>query len=195
MRILVAVPTYETITPETFKSIWDLDKEGFQVDFEYLKGYDCPTARNNIAKKAVDGDYDYVLMIDSDVIIPWDALRNFTEPATNIVLGCCPRKNTEEGRIEIYRPGTFSFTDYYTYETLPSNDRIAVKGGGLACALIKTDVFKVLPFPWFRYVTYEDGSSLSEDLYFCLRATDAGFVVEADTRVMCGHLARYFQYR
>ena len=144
MRILVAVPTYENICPETFKSIYDLDKDGHQVDFEFVKGYDCPTARNNIAKKAIEGGYD------------------FTKP--------------------------------YTYNTLPNNDRIVVKGGGFACAMINVSVFKLLPFPWFRYVTYEDGSSLSEDLFFCLRAAESGFVIEADTRVRCGHMARYFQW-
>lgn len=194
MRILVAVPTYETIAPETFKSIYDLYKGDHEVDFEFVKGYDCPTARNNIAKIAVDGDYDYVLMVDSDVMVPKDTLKNLSDPWTNIVLGCCPRKNSSEGRIEIYRPGTFSFTDYYTYDSLPDNNRIAIKGGGFACAMINVSVFKLLPFPWFRYVTYEDGSSLSEDLFFCLRAAESGFVIEADTRVRCGHMTRYFQW-
>lgn len=194
MRILVAVPTYENICPETFKSIYDLDKDGHQVDFEFVKGYDCPTARNNIAKKAIEGGYDYVLYVDSDVIVPKDTVRLLTDPFSNIVLGCCPRKNNTDGRIEIYHTGTFSFTKPYTYNTLPNNDRIVVKGGGFACAMINVSVFKLIPFPWFRYVTYEDGSSLSEDLFFCLRAAESGFVIEADTRVRCGHMARYFQW-
>lgn len=194
MKILVAVPTYENICPETFKSIYDLDKGDHQVDFEFVKGYDCPTARNNIARLALDGDYDYVLMVDSDVVVQKETLNYLLDPPTNVVLGCCPRKNSTDGRIEIYRLGTFSFTDYYTYDSLPDDKRIAVKGGGFACALINVQAFKLLPFPWFKYVTYEDGSSLSEDLFFCLKATEAGFLVEADTRVRCGHLARYFQW-
>lgn len=194
MKILVAVPTYETIAPETFKSIYDLAKADNEVSFEFVKGYDCPTARNNIAQMAVDGDYDYVLMVDSDVIVPQNALECLLDPPGNIVLGCCPRKNSTDGRIEIYRPGTFSFTDYFTYNSLPESDRVTVKGGGFACALVNVSVFKLLPFPWFKYVTYEDGSSLSEDLYFCIQANEAGFEVEADTRVRCGHLARYFQW-
>lgn len=194
MRILIAVPTYETICPETFKSIYDLEKCNNEVSFEFVKGYDCPTARNNIAQMAIDGDYNYVLMVDSDVVVPKETLTHMLDPETNVVLGCCPRKNSTDGRIEIYRQGTFSFTDFFTYDTLPDNKRIAVKGGGFACALIKVSVFKRLSFPWFKYVTYEDGSSLSEDLYFCLQAAEAGFLVEADTRVRCGHLARYFQW-
>ena len=40
MKILVAVPTYETIAPETFKSIYDLAKADNEVNFEFVKGYD-----------------------------------------------------------------------------------------------------------------------------------------------------------
>ena len=30
-RILIAVPTFETIYPDTYKSIWDLDKGGHEI--------------------------------------------------------------------------------------------------------------------------------------------------------------------
>lgn len=194
MKILVAVPTFETIAPETFKSIWDLDKGGHQVDFNYIKGYDCARARNDIAEMAQQNEYDYVLMVDSDVIIPSDALIKMLEFPCDIVLGCCPRKNARDKRVELYKTGTFSFTDYYTYDTLPSMPRITIKGGGFACALVKVDCFNWIEFPWFKYVTYDDDSTLSEDLYFCLNAVKAGMFIEADTRVRCGHLARYYQY-
>ena len=55
MRILVAVPTFETVMPETFKSIWDLDRAGHDVDFMCVKGYDCAKARNQIAKNSMAG--------------------------------------------------------------------------------------------------------------------------------------------
>ena len=53
MKILVAVPTFETIYPDTYKSIWDMDKCGHEVLFEFVRGYDCGTARNHIAQKAI----------------------------------------------------------------------------------------------------------------------------------------------
>ena len=76
MKILVAVPTFENITAETFKSIYDLDAHGHELSFEYVKGYDCARARNDIGKKTIEGGYDYVLMVDSDIILPKDALKN-----------------------------------------------------------------------------------------------------------------------
>ena len=68
MRILIAVPTFENIYPDTFKSIYDLNTSGHDVIFEFVRGYDCATARNRIAQTAIDTNTDYVLMVDNDVV-------------------------------------------------------------------------------------------------------------------------------
>ena len=70
MKILIAVPTFETIYPDTYQSIWNLDKGENEVDFEFVRGYDVATARNRIAQMAVDRNADYVLMVDNDVVLP-----------------------------------------------------------------------------------------------------------------------------
>ena len=195
MDILIAVPTFENITPETFKSIYDLDvPEGVFVDFEFVKGYDCARARNAIAKKAVDGGYDYVLMIDSDMIVPADTITKMLEYPADIVVCIAPVKNTKNHTVEIFKWNGRNFAGRYTVDELPDKPRFAVYGSGMSCSLIKTAVFNVIPYPWFQYVVYENGSCLSEDLYFCVQATKFGIGVEADTRVRAGHLARYFQW-
>ena len=195
MKILIAVPTFETIMPETFKSIYGLRSSRFNPFFDFVKGYDCAKARNAIAKQAINEGFDYVLMVDSDMVIPVDALERFMEYEQDICLGLCPRKNTKEGRCEIYKDTNKDYVDFYTYDTLPDDDLIEIKGGGFACAFIKTAVFKDMPYPWFKYVEYPNGTSLSEDLYFCSQARAAGYHIYADTRVRCGHAVRYFQYR
>ena len=37
MDILIAVPTFENIYPDTFKSIYDLDKGDNNVSFEFVR--------------------------------------------------------------------------------------------------------------------------------------------------------------
>ena len=180
--------------PETFKSIYGMRASKYGPLFDFVKGYDCAKARNEIAKEAIAGGFDYVLMIDSDVVAPNDTLERFLEYPADIVIGLCPRKNTKEKRCEIYRLGAASFRDFYTYTDMPEAPRLVIKGGCLACALIKTEVFQRLKYPYFKYVEYENGESLSEDLYFCSKAAEAGITIQADTRVRCGHAARFFQY-
>lgn len=192
MKILIAVPTFETIAPECFKAIYGLRSED-ELFFDFVKGYDAAEARNRIGLKAVDGGFDKVLMVDSDTVIPENTLEAMLEKPVDICLGVCPRKNTKTKMTALIPYGKKGFGGSLTYPEL-TEERIRLKAGGFACALVDTGVFRRLEYPWFRYATFDDGGTLSEDFYFCNNAVLEGLVIEADTRVRCGHLARYFQY-
>ena len=201
-RILIAVPTYETITPDTFRSIYGMDKAGCECEFDFVRGYDCAAARNNIAQMALDRNADYVFMIDNDIVVPPDALKNLLEGDPDVCLGYCPARNSAnvyDGKTAMYRMGEFDYTDQLhaaELSALASSqvNRLQLHGGGAAIALIKTDVFRRLPYPWFCWVNYQNRSVLSEDLYFCERCGEAGIKIEVDTRVSCGHLLRRMQW-
>lgn len=188
MRVLVAIPTYETIRPETFKAVYGLDAAGHEVLFDYVRGYGAARARNLIAEEALEGGFEAVLMVDSDVVPPRDALALLSEGDAPVVLGCYRRRGGDAGT-EVFLPGMRDFTDAnrVACADLPRG-RFEAKGGGMGCALIRTGAFKTLPRPWFRYLEYADGSVLSEDNYFCDACSSHGLRVEADGRVRCAHV-------
>lgn len=192
MKILIAVPTFETIDPNTFKSIYGLTNYGHAVSFDFVRGYDCAKARNEIVKEAIAGNYDFVLMVDSDIVLPSDALVLMANPLVDICLGVYPRKRTMTGQTELFLPGQADFTDENNismHEVRACGEpRIEVMGGGMGCAFISVNVLKAMSFPWFTYVTYPNGTVLSEDLDFCCKAREKGFLIFADTRVQCGHV-------
>lgn len=210
MRVLVAVPTFENIYPDTFKSIYDLDTAGHDVEFQYVRGYDCATARNKIARLTLDKGYDSVLMVDSDVVLPKDALQLLTDDVKDVTLGACAHRgadNLYDGRTCIYKlkdengKNYFSFpfessytTDEYHELQQSGEFKIRVHGGGMGCALIMADVFNKVSYPWFDWANYKNGGVLSEDLYFCVNCGKNDIKVYADTRVTCGHLFRHVQY-
>lgn len=197
MRILLAVPTFENIQPDTFKSLWDMDKCGHEVEFETVRGYDCAMARNLIAKMAIDRQADYVLMVDSDVVVPTDILRNLLEEPVDVCFGYCPRRSDHSfsTMYKLFRENgkaNVSFFDGYTMQELRESktNRIQVLGGGTACVLIRTSVFPRLKTPWFDWVNSPDGATVSEDLFFCNRLKTAGIPIYVDTRAACGHNLR-----
>ena len=112
MKILIAVPTFENIQPEVFKAIYNLKSE-HELHFDFFKGYDCAIARNEIAKTAQAKHYDYVLMVDSDTIIPEDTLELMLEDPVDVCLGVCPRKNTKDGNMA--RKSTLTITPTTIY--------------------------------------------------------------------------------
>lgn len=210
MRILVAVPTFENIYPDTFKSIYDLNTTGHEVSFEFVRGYDCATARNKIAQKALDLGVDYVLMVDNDVVIPKDTIQLFLEEHKDVCLGSYAHRDVDN----IYRGRTcvcklldekgqkyfnYPLDSEYTADELKQlreqgKFKVEIHGGGMGCAFIKTSVFRSISYPWYDWVNYKSKGMLSEDLYFCEQCKGRRIPVYTDTRVTCGHLLRHIQY-
>lgn len=212
MKILIAVPTFETIFPDTFKSIWDINRNGHEVLFEFVRGYDCATARNKIVQIAMDKDADYVLMVDNDVVIPSDVLVNMLDNPVDVCLGFYAHRDNDNiyrGRTSVcklYDPSGELYFNYpldseYTAKELEElraggKKKIQIHGGGMGCAFIKTDVFRRLDYPWYDWVNYDDDNRgmLSEDLYFCEQCKMYGIPVYTDTRTGSGHMLRRVQW-
>lgn len=210
MKILIAVPTFENIYPDTFKSIYDLDVSGHEVSFEFVRGYDCATARNRIAQIVLDKKVDYVLMVDNDVVIPVDTIRNMLEDPKEVCLGYYAHRdgdNIYRGRTCICKLQTPTGSRYFNYSleseymadelhdlAAKGEYKIRIHGGGMGCAFIKRDVFEKIKYPWYDWVNYDGGGMLSEDLYFCEQCKKHNISVYADTRVNCGHMLRHVQF-
>lgn len=212
MKILIAVPTFETIYPDTFKGIWELDRAGHDIVFDFVRGYDCATARNRIAQKALDLNTDYVLMVDNDVVLPKDALVNLLDDLKDVCLGFYAHRDSDNvyrGRTcvcKLRQPDGRYYYNYpleseYTAEELAEmrEDGIykqEIHGGGMGCAFIKTDLFRQIRYPWYDWVNYNDSNRgmLSEDLYFCEQCKAEGIPIYTDSRVACGHMLRRLQW-
>lgn len=212
MKILIAIPTFETIFPDTFKSIWDMNTDFNQLIFDYVRGYDCATARNNIVQRALDMDADYVLMIDNDVIVPKDILRIMLQDPVDVCLGYYAHRDVDNiyrGRTSICKLLQEDGTPYFNYpleseytaeEMKQLNQKgvtkVQIHGGGMGCAFIDTDVFRKLDYPWYDWVNYKDDNRgmLSEDLYFCELCRIADIQIFTDVRASCGHILRHAQY-
>ena len=69
-----------------------------------------------------------------------------------------------------------------------------IHGGGMGCAFIKTDVFRMIEYPWYDWVNYKHRGVLSEDLYFCEECRKNSIPIYTDTRVNCGHMLRHIQF-
>ena len=197
-RVLVAVPTFENIYPDTFKALWDMDKGGHDVGFEFVRGYDCATARNNIVKRALDAGADYLMMVDNDVTVPRDALVNLMEHDVDVVMGYYAHRNGANDattKPNVCKRGELNYTMQYTGGELAAYRNngeylVRVHGGGMGCILIRCSALARMQYPYYKWVDYGNGGMLSEDLYFCEQCRMVGIKIYADTRVSCGHMFR-----
>lgn len=211
MKILIAVPTYENIYPDTFRSIYQLETGDHDVEFDFFRGYDVANARNQIAQATIDRGFDFVLMVDNDEVLPKDALLNMLETEESYPLGHCmvvgyclsrpTNANNTSGRTTAFKFGgkDYVVNDAYLAEELQGfkNDnvyKIQIRGTGLGCALIHRSIFENMPYPYFKWILYNNKTQLSEDLYFCEQFKRVKTPIYVDTRVACGHLMRHIEY-
>lgn len=214
MKILIAIPSFDerAVFTKTLESIWNMDKGGHDTPIFFTSGYDCATARNRMAQRALDIGADYILMVDSDTVLPEDALVNLVDDARDVTLGYYAHRDTDNiysGRTNICRLYDQNGQKYFNYpleseytaeemrEMLDAGQyKVAVHGGGMGCALIRTDVFRTISYPWYDWVNYADDNRgmLSEDLFFCELCRKARITIYTDTRVGCGHILRHVQW-
>ena len=202
MKILLSIPCSENIAPETFKSVYGLDKCGHAVAFNFVRGYDVANARNRIAKEAMDDNFDYVLMVDADIVLPSNALELLLQDPKDVCSGAYINRHT--GRTILSRKYRLDGSEYFDFErdaeyttdeilsmVKEGSTKVPLHGCGGGCLLIKTDVLRKLPKPLFKWVDYDDGhGTLSEDLYFCEQCHRTGIGIYGDVRVNCGHVVR-----
>jgi len=200
MKVLVATPV---MRGELYKRAWlswyamDCNE---QIDFFQMVGGDKdPMAYNNVVGKYNDarrallaGDYDALMTVESDTIVPKDALRRLIAADADVAYG-----------LYVWRHGYPFWTAYTKVReaegvSLSSSPELArelwgkvidTEGVGNGCTLIRRHVMEALEFRW----------SLGEfgccDWHLSLDCQELGFTQKHDLGLVCGHIATDPIYR
>jgi len=181
MKIAIGLPTNRLVKPKMAESMMRLIAYS-DYDFEIIvstRGYTTAENRNWITAQAVKKGCDYIFMVDDDMIYPEDTLERLLEANKDIIGGVAYTKYEKQELVVEYldekKEGLF---------------KAKAVGGGVL--LIKCDVFKKIPQPWYGYKWTEHGAiSMSNDWFFCEKARKAGFDIWCDTRILAGHIGLF----
>lgn len=192
-RILIAIPTNRNIEAQTFKSIYDLIiPDGYVADFQYFWGYQVDQVRNLIAHWTIQNGYDYLFAVDSDISFERDTLLKLLSHNRDIVSGIYIQRIPGTHIIEIMRKNPHGGVTHIDWNTIKGQGLVPIDGCGFGCVLIKSEVFKAIPYPHFLYHSAIDHkNTLSEDVHFCNQARDRGFTLWADASVICDHIGSW----
>ena len=198
VKIMVAVPHAGHVEPMVYERLFmQEDEYGKRLDnsaldlVHFAEGYGIDEKRNDIARKFLDmGKYSHVLMLDSDVVMPLDAISKMLHEGRDVVSGYYARKTFKSTSCVV----PLTTTNYENKMTLSEiserSEPFAVRAIGLGCALISRDVFERIDAPWFKYDIRDDGSLLSEDYWFCRKCIEHGVSVYVHPRIRCGHVKK-----
>jgi len=164
--ILIAVPTNRYIEPETMKSIYDLwIPADHGTEFQFFYGYQIDQIRNLIGDWG--RNYDYVLHVDSDIVLPPDTLVKMIESDKDIVTGMYIQRIANTHTLELYG---FDGNNI-DISQIEDTNLFEVNSCGFGCVLIKGNVYRTIPQPMFEYHSALDHKdTISAVSYTHLRA-------------------------
>ena len=154
--------------------------------------------RERIVERALAIESDYVFFVDGDMRFPESALRVMIERGKDI-LGAAYNYRDFPPRSTV-KPDPKYVEDYEIRET-PDPRHISVvlkdpskpfrcRAVGTGLMLIRTEVFRKIPRPWFHFVPNVPGESefVGEDVYFCDKAREHGFEIWVEPALQVGHI-------
>lgn len=194
-KVMIGVPTRTYVQAQTVTTLFSLSgTPNVRIALAMRLGSVIADKRNKICQDAIQGGYDYVFFVDSDVQFPPDTLQRLLEHDKDIV-------------------GALYFRTYHPYEPNLTEKRKIGKQTlllvpkewdreklfkcwsiGTGTMLIKVSVLKALQEKlgneWFRFAPIE-GIPAGEDVFFCNEAGKAGFEVWVDPTIKTHHWDNY----
>lgn|SRR5574337_504431 len=160
----------------------------------YSKPWDM--ARNKLVEEAFRAKASHIFFLDSDMIVPRDALarllsRRLPVVAGNYTYGSFTIGRLSTGVVSVARnrrpDGHLDFIPLSDLkEGIYSYPNMVV---GTGCLLIEMDVFSKLEKPYFKVTADDNGEMVEpEDYYFCKKCGEAGIPMALDCDIKCFHI-------
>lgn len=198
--VMVFTPVYR-LEPETVQAIMALEWDGpLTLVLQRDNPHQAETARktgvlNHLhqyqrgRETFLSGGYDAMLVIESDIIPPPDTLQRLAALEADLAYGCYVFRNTPVVNVfEAYPRPSMNTGESLSchpgkWDRAREQGVVNCSGGGLGCVLIKRHVIEQTPFRIFN----ADISPVHCDSYFTSDCWQAGYDMQADTAVLCGH--------
>lgn len=190
MKILIAVPCMDSVPAQFAQSLATLNRVGecvvaFQISSLIYH------ARDNLAKKAIELECDYVLWLDSDMVFSPDTLEKLIADSDkgDIITGLYFR------RVSPFSPVLFDkfeitkqAAEWTDFRKIPKG-LFQVGACGFGCVLTPTSVFLDV-MNKFGHMFAPIGE-VGEDLSFCWRARQCGYTILCDPDIALGHVGHH----
>lgn len=184
MKTMIAIPAMEQMYSWSAQCLMNLIPVG-ECKTEFIIRMQVDVARNVLAQKAIEGGFDRVLWIDSDMTFEPDLMQRLSaaldagyDAATGLYFKrTFPLEPVIYKSIDTETPKAEPYWDY------PQDSLFEVAGCGFGGVLSKTEALADTSEPPFLPFLH-----LGEDLSFCVRMAEKGRKIACDSRVKLGHM-------
>ena len=194
VKLGILLPLYGAVAPNFFinflNRLHDLyyNGRGYEVKIYMKISTVIDRARNELVRDAIEDGCDYILFIDSDILMPKGAIDKLIDMNVDIASGLYFAK--AKPYLPVAR--VIKNTKHFYLEEFEYHTIIDVAGVGMGLCLIKSDVFKnpKITYPYFKFEWKNDENGIyevAEDLYFCDQAREAGYSIKLNTGILLEH--------
>ena len=148
---------------------------------------DIAAKRNLICKEAIEKGADYIFMLGDDVIVPGNAVLQMLGRKKDLITGVYWTKNNPT------HPYIWKGLQRGPYMDWKAGELFKVDFAGCDCLLIRTEILKTIPYPWFSLDwVWSDRQQPptgleTEDFHFYLKAAKVGYDLWCDSSIQCLH--------
>lgn len=183
MKIYLSIPNTGTICSElTIKLIKWISESKHQIFYESSNEKPVEHNRNLIVQRFLKTDFDYLLMLDSD-IVPQKNPIDLVDFKLDII--SCPTW------IYQYRLflNVYKLNDEDDLEPfyIPEKDLIKIDASGTGCILISRKVLEKIKKPFERIYDENGLAILGQDISFSKKIREAGFDMYTHFDYICKH--------
>jgi len=177
-KIACCVPLTSAMTwSDFFISTHNLDTRGLETRWFAGITPRVDSAQNDAVKKALTWKPDYVMMFSADQTYPPHTIKRLLKWDLDIVTGLVQQK------YGLHLSCIWNLEKNKSYHNLEKGKLEKVDIIGFAGALVKAEVFDIIPKPWF-----EDTLKHNYDTLFCLKCSNFDIPIYCDTTLEFGHL-------
>ena len=159
-----------------------------KLNFNLISNCLIYDARERLVDFALNIGASHIFFLDSDMNPDSNVIKKLYEADKDIISPMIfmrkypfqPCFYTKCGLTKDFKP---LFEGPAEPEAWPTEGVYEFEGVGMACCLIKTEVFKKIPKPWFFPLP-----NVGEDLSFCMKARKSGAKIWVDMGMDCKHL-------
>lgn len=165
---------------------------GYSSDLDQPYGYTTSDAQNFLVNKAINENYNYLMLIEDDNIVPKNAvvklLQHFIDDV-NVAMagGIYYRKYIplETAGMHYDKDGNPSSIKHEIGDIIHNTLVLS-----MGCTLIKVSALKQLEYPYFKAINMDERPVITSDTYICEKFREIGMDIITDCGVQCLHVDR-----
>ena len=190
-KIVIGIPHTGTLYTDIAMNLMNLTatENKYSINIQMLKSSILYISREYLTLAALQSKADYLMFLDSDQTISSQGIEqlashldNGEDIATTLIFRKDPPFHPCVFSHQELLPNNQISLKFYDIANQDLTKPFYVESSGFGCIMMKLDIFKKIPQPWFLPAPYT-----GEDITFMYKAAQMGYKTLCDPTIEVGH--------